>query len=1668
MQVHETAGCILPKTHTSGAHRVVLGGLSIVDAPRHLWGTVSPPTAPRTGPTHTNLSDQSIPIAGSQHSTSGRTWGCQRLPRGVGQALVHVTLNKVKLHWVPGHEGVEGNDRADALANKGGTKPPMHSHSRSITWSNAEATCNASLTWSHLWSSQPHSCFVSEDIRCNPSLSLHPFFKAFPYHCAIHARLIQVIMGHAFFGEYRERFRPNDDPSCPCGAPRQTLDHVLRACPSFDLARHTLREVSGPMLSSTLFGTTAGLRAVAKFLKSTDLVHVTKPSCLGQVFHVNSPHAAVDMPQFSRFHSHATKDSRTSPAQCGAHNSFYPQRASGCLSQLAQGVGCRVHIGKSSRGYIYMSHPRSIVCDRRRAESSSAIVYPCDSIDNHSINELLRSCLDVGSRNRPPLFAIGPTMKLLISLGFIALLPLVSRAQYTNKCTSLEVRKEWRALTRAERKAWIDANNIPPYNSSGSYYDDLVYVVYLFERTNALRQECGYKGVAPYTVDFVGSKIWDTDPKSGLGGFSNDSSDRLGLLRPHKLRRHYVPYPYDNARANYSKVKATDTFTPAEVRKLLVQPEGNFTKFQSYLERPIGMHSSIHVMLGGDRDMGTMCPAGTEGTKSCPVQGAATFSANDFELAVCVDPTNNNIQNVDRLWWLWQEKSDKNKYAFHGGSVQNTSALDQYPNGQPPWLDKSTRVPNDDTLDTRRWPFSRSHWTWARCAVQPIVRRRTNGNESSDLRMKWLVRIYDEIVTRLIRLTPDNTSAGSGLGAAILDSMIHVLERRMYYNDRESDCYAHFSTKTLTKKYGKKQYRFHGHVISSAFQPASQPPLFLTMSAQTATRIEDVLEALSKSEAEESELSHSLAEIIADRDRIRTALARLENLVPMLDGLVQNGDTLKRNVGKTAETAERVGAGVRGLERVMGRVRIAAERVGQVADAKASLAALQAAMEQRDWETAARHCARAMAVPKEVMEGPFAQVPSTDLPDPPTQTLADARTALLGVFRKEFDGAAIARDPVAISRFFKLFPTINCPADGLAAYSDFVLDLVARRAPPSVKGVVIRHILTAGLIDQHQPIVEKYYGLGNMHTVVARLLRECDRVVNGLYDGWEEERDISRKVSPLHTTSHSLAHPHGVWKLSDARTATFQTLVPAARAKPGQLSAIDDSGPDPREIDRVLGELATMAGRWALFRRFLVDRLEDDMTPSAPPTPDGTTLLFKPTTPGPATPGFGLKLLTPANTSFQKSIEPEPEKEPELSPHKKALEIVTQTGTHVRLGTLFGSTYSPLETWHLRAALDRAHVNSAPANPGSMGTAQTSTTPDDAFFILHLTLSRSLSSGSVVCVKKSVKNVREVVERDLVGIVRRRMEDCWRTPVAGKKGAGEDRVAIFVTYLNDLSMCAHHAERLAHDLAMSSSLAQGFLEDEVEEARGIVAGLSDLGGFKGVVKTGIDNLFTQLVKPRLRSLIPDVYKDVTYGVPVARLSKRFVKGWGEVVGSYKVKNYRAFFALAVEVVVRPWEKYIMGMKFTELGAIRFDRDLRAIIGHLSVGDARDKFIRLQQEEDPDEFYTTSGIAWKLSASEARAVSALRFWSLPLPCIARSTPRDFDSGFTSKTERYDVAKQMFKQGARGRTIPSEGLVSSQCIFTQVGLWPEQAHWDASIRISTKPTRLTHKDSTSYGT
>jgi conserved oligomeric Golgi complex subunit 4 len=66
-------------------------------------------------------------------------------------------------------------------------------------------------------------------------------------------------------------------------------------------------------------------------------------------------------------------------------------------------------------------------------------------------------------------------------------------------------------------------------------------------------------------------------------------------------------------------------------------------------------------------------------------------------------------------------------------------------------------------------------------------------------------------------------------------------------------------------------------------------------------------------------------------------------------------------------------------------------------------------------------------------------------------------------------------------------------------------------------------------------------------------------------------------------------------------------------------------------------------------------------------------------------------------------------------------------------------------------------------------------------------------------------------------------------------------------------------------------------------------------------QAGIEQLFNQLMRPKLRTLISDVYKDVSYvldddSYTVAEyqdvVRKRFVKAWESLVDGYKVSFSR--------------------------------------------------------------------------------------------------------------------------------------------------------------------------------
>ncbi|KAI0933704.1 hypothetical protein AcW1_005462 [Taiwanofungus camphoratus] len=748
---------------------------------------------------------------------------------------------------------------------------------------------------------------------------------------------------------------------------------------------------------------------------------------------------------------------------------------------------------------------------------------------------------------------------------------------------------------------------------------------------------------------------------------------------------------------------------------------------------------------------------------------------------------------------------------------------------------------------------------------------------------------------------------------------------------------------------------------------------------RTLATLPEILSCLSLLQSEEAEISSSLSEILSTREPIVDSLSRLQSLMPRLDSLNSEATYLSQTVFVTAQTADNVGGRVRSLDEEMRRVREAAERVGQIMELKSSLATLRSSMENKDWESATRYCARAMAIPLEVTTGPFAEtaVPTSESHLPPAQTLQAAREELLNVFRQQFEIASRSRDATATSRFFKLFPAIGWESEGLQAYASFVVDLIRVRAPASAKPSSPLYYVTAltalfesiaMIVDQHQPVVEKYYGAGKMTSVLEYLLRESDHAVKDLIEGWEEERAMKRKLSDT----------------SNLHSSISSSLAVRRQAMP--VSASDENEVDPREIDKILTEAAGMGGRWSLFRKFIYDRLKDDSSDLGDDEVNADTTNASGV---PIAPQLGsARHIRTTNHSSD-------------GPH-----VIETCAARQVFEDMLTKYYIPLEVWYTRTIVDKAHQLS---NQDILQSPAMTTTPDDVFYILKVVLSRLLSCGSAPVVQKTSEYLREVMDREYTGVIKRKLDDVYRTggPVGagsrGEKVERENRQA-FIILLNDLDISSSHTERLIKELCASNLVSQNFLESEVELVKNSVTSFTILvPKFRSTLRAGVEQLFNQLMRPKLRTFISDVYKDVTYMLDedtyaVADyndvIRKRFIKAWEGLIDGYKdiftESNYRLFFGLALDVLVRPWERHVVTLKYSELGAIRFDQDLRSVTSYLSsqtaFGDIREKFVRLQQisillnldsEEDVDEFYNGSGIAWQLSEQEARNIVNLR-------------------------------------------------------------------------------------------
>ena len=373
-----------------------------------------------------------------------------------------------------------------------------------------------------------------------------------------------------------------------------------------------------------------------------------------------------------------------------------------------------------------------------------------------------------------------------------------------------------------------------------------------------------------------------------------------------------------------------------------------------------------------------------------------------------------------------------------------------------------------------------------------------------------------------------------------------------------------------------------------------------------ASSINKIQSSLARLSEQEASITSRLDDLIFSQRDLARELGRLDLLRAQIGSqAVATRSISNGTLSNAGSTAKRISGAVKRLDLEQSRVICTLDVVDQVAELKACVLGVTGSMgAPQDWETAASYLNRASRIPKDVVNGAFAEemVPTAEVPDLPSVTLAHAAESLRELFLREFEAAAREESGSRVTRFFKLFPLIGKPEVGLEAYGRYVCQRVASNARETlntgtvgaqrIDGFFYANTLTklfehiAQIIEQHGALVERHYGIGSMIKVIERLQLEADIQGGIVLDTWSDERSIDRKLTDIKSYAFSFL-VQSFLSAQPPRSRIPRAGSPAKGALTADAHALEDGSIDIREVDGILCELAVMLGRWALYSSFV-------------------------------------------------------------------------------------------------------------------------------------------------------------------------------------------------------------------------------------------------------------------------------------------------------------------------------------------------------------------------------------------------------------------------------------------------------------------------------------------------
>ncbi|EEB06044.1 hypothetical protein SJAG_01071 [Schizosaccharomyces japonicus yFS275] len=377
---------------------------------------------------------------------------------------------------------------------------------------------------------------------------------------------------------------------------------------------------------------------------------------------------------------------------------------------------------------------------------------------------------------------------------------------------------------------------------------------------------------------------------------------------------------------------------------------------------------------------------------------------------------------------------------------------------------------------------------------------------------------------------------------------------------------------------------------------------------QSSKDIDTVFEAL-KTKAENAD--HALASKVNEVKHLLEKQQSLQSILSRITRVVQDATELEVAFTETKDVDHRLIERIQQIDLEQNRAKECLLYVRQIKDFKRCLRDLGVAMERQHWEQAADCIHQANSTSSAIINSEFAKisVPSTEQPLVPVETLRQATDSLYTLFLREFQRAAREQDQRKITRFFKLFPLIGKDKEGVDAYWHIFGGLIAAKARATMDQPVshvlffsqafaglLEHVST--IINNHLPLVHRYYKAENAIDVIGKLQSDCDHQGTLIINTMLEERKTLQLIAQI-------------------RSYTYQSLKARLQGRVIPIEQREAEAVPLLTLHPVLNEHGSIFSRWNAYKQFISQLVwqlgRDEYKPGAPITiPEGTKVPLAP------------------------------------------------------------------------------------------------------------------------------------------------------------------------------------------------------------------------------------------------------------------------------------------------------------------------------------------------------------------------------------------------------------------------------------------------------------------------